>query len=260
MKPRANILVFTDLDGTFLDHDRYDYDAALPAVKRLLALGATILPVTSKTLAEIEALNLPFGSDAAIAENGMVLLQNGRVQTKSASYQDITGFIAELPAAMRSLIQGFHTMSIQDVVDYTGLSEAQAQRAKQRLASEPFLFAGNATILADLQNRADQAGLSLTRGGRFYHLMGRGDKAMAVQDFITAYRHDNPQASLVTIALGDGPNDAAMLACVDYGVKIPNPHGADFQISKPKGKIIKACAAGPEGWHDSLMSILDDCL
>ena len=71
MKKNQKFVVFTDLDGSFLDHSTYDYTPALPAVTRLAALGIPIIPVTSKTLAEIEALDLPFGDGPKVAENGM---------------------------------------------------------------------------------------------------------------------------------------------------------------------------------------------
>lgn len=72
------LLVFTDLDGTFLDHHSYDYTPALAAVQRLSRLGALLVPVTSKTMAEINALNLPLSPAVAIAENGMVTCEAGQ--------------------------------------------------------------------------------------------------------------------------------------------------------------------------------------
>ena len=49
MKP---FIVFTDLDGTLLDHDTYSFRAALPAVDLLARRGCPVVPVTSKTSSE----------------------------------------------------------------------------------------------------------------------------------------------------------------------------------------------------------------
>ena len=49
----AELIVFTDLDGTLLDHDSYGVRAALPAVDLLTRRGLPIIPVSSKTASEI---------------------------------------------------------------------------------------------------------------------------------------------------------------------------------------------------------------
>lgn len=46
-------LLFTDLDGTLLDHHDYDYSAALPAISELNAQGIPWIMTTSKTAAEV---------------------------------------------------------------------------------------------------------------------------------------------------------------------------------------------------------------
>ena len=43
------LLVFTDLDGTLLDHHSYSHAAALPGLERLRGLEVPVIPVTSKT-------------------------------------------------------------------------------------------------------------------------------------------------------------------------------------------------------------------
>jgi predicted mannosyl-3-phosphoglycerate phosphatase (HAD superfamily) len=65
------LVVFTDLDGTLLDHQTYSFQAARPMINKLLRLGIPIVINTSKTRAETEILsrrlklNHPF-----IVENG----------------------------------------------------------------------------------------------------------------------------------------------------------------------------------------------
>ena len=48
-------LIFTDLDGTLLD-DRYDLVGAAMAMDRVFELGALVVPVSSKTHAEMMLL------------------------------------------------------------------------------------------------------------------------------------------------------------------------------------------------------------
>ena len=49
-------VVYTDLDGTLLDHHTYAFDEALGAIKALKDRGIPIVPCTSKTRAETVCL------------------------------------------------------------------------------------------------------------------------------------------------------------------------------------------------------------
>ena len=48
-------LIFTDVDGTLLD-DRYDVSGAAAAMDRVTELGTLVVPVSSKTRAEMTLL------------------------------------------------------------------------------------------------------------------------------------------------------------------------------------------------------------
>ena len=50
------LLIFTDLDGTLLDHESYDWSPAAPALARARAAGVPVIPATSKTRAELAPL------------------------------------------------------------------------------------------------------------------------------------------------------------------------------------------------------------
>ncbi len=262
------IIVFTDLDGSLLDHHSYDYSPAGKALDRLAALNIPVVPVTSKTMPEIEALNLPLGDVPRISENGVGLYlpagllpspdDLGGTRSMGASYPQLLEFLAEMPATLRQHIVGFSDMSVQQVVEATGLPEKGAKLAKKRTGSEPFLWSGNREAMADLKTRAKQAGLTITQGGRFYHLMSEGGKDKAIEWLLERFQQKYSDDELISIALGDGPNDAKMLACVTFGVKIPNNHGHSFDIAAPRGDIIEAPKAGPEGWAAAIGNLLDD--
>ena len=50
------LIVFTDLDGTLLNHDDYDYRDALPAIRRLQSMSVPVIFTSSKTLDELQQL------------------------------------------------------------------------------------------------------------------------------------------------------------------------------------------------------------
>lgn len=252
------LIVYTDLDGTLLDHHDYSFEPVLPVMDRLKALDARVMAVTSKTVAELEAMDLPFPAPSpSITENGMVRIDfEGRCHV-AQHYEDIITFIENLPSQYRKHFIGFNDMSVAEVVQHTGLEEAAAMLAKKRIGSEPFLWQGDEAALVALRDLAQSKGFKITQGGRFYHLMGQGDKGEAIKEMSKDYASLYKEHHIVSVALGDGPNDAQMLGVVDYGVKIPNSSGHDFEVLNPAGSVINAPEAGPRGWAAAMSDLLD---
>jgi phosphoglycolate phosphatase-like HAD superfamily hydrolase len=54
-------IVFSDLDGTLLDHETYLFDAAQPALNALKARDIPLILASSKTRAEMNALHRKWG-------------------------------------------------------------------------------------------------------------------------------------------------------------------------------------------------------
>ena len=65
------VLIFTDLDGTLLDHDTYSWDEAIPALNLCRRLDYPLIMVSSKTRAELDVLRQEIGlSSPFVSENG----------------------------------------------------------------------------------------------------------------------------------------------------------------------------------------------
>ena len=66
----------------------------------------------------------------------------------------------------------------------------------------------------------------------------------------------------VRVALGDAPNDVAMLEAADIGFIIPNPAHAGIGVleGEAKGKIRRAAFAGPQGWNHAVLSCIDELM
>lgn len=67
----TSTLVFTDMDGTLLDHHTYSFDAAKPALDALEKKHIPVVPTTSKTFAEMKVLREQIGL------NGPFIIENG---------------------------------------------------------------------------------------------------------------------------------------------------------------------------------------
>jgi hypothetical protein len=71
MKSLSGLIVFTDLDGTLLDHDTYEWQPAMLALDTLKARDIPLVLVSSKTLAELRDYRAQLGlAHPIVAENG----------------------------------------------------------------------------------------------------------------------------------------------------------------------------------------------
>jgi mannosyl-3-phosphoglycerate phosphatase len=248
----SDLAVFTDLDGTLLDHDTYDWTPARPALTALRAAGVPVIPVTSKTLAELDVLCAALRLDGPrVAENGAVLAFPGEPPRITApGIARIRTLLAGWRRETDWRFRGFGDMNLDDIVAATGLDAASARRAAQRLASEPVLWEDDDTALEAFRNRARQAGLATLQGGRFLHVLGVADKGTAlrrVADALGGRRR--------TVALGDSPNDLAMLRAADVPVIVRRKRGEPIALpDRPDARITPS--PGPAGWNRVILDLL----
>ncbi len=253
--PAADVIVFTDLDGTLLDHNSYDYAPAQPTLDRLRRLYIPLILASSKTAAEMVLFRQELGFEECplICENGAGVVPAGSAADgDNADYVQLRSVLETVPSALRGCFEGFGDMTPERISEITGLSKSQAKKAAERAFSEPGLWTGSdadrETFLSYLSNH----GVSARLGGRFLTLSFGGTKADQM-DRICAQlgRHR-------TIALGDAPNDAEMLNRADYAIVLPNAHGHPVTLSKEKAAgVIHAKHPGPTGWHEALSVVLD---
>ena len=248
------LVVFTDLDGTLLDHATYAYGAAEPALQRLKERGIPLVLASSKTASEIATLHaaLDLGDTPAIVENGAGLYRPGSIEAASTDYVRIRTALAGTPHAEG--FRGFGDMSDAEVAQITGLSEAAARQARMRSFSEPGLWSGSAAERdAFLESLAAQ-GIFAKQGGRFLTLSFGQTKADRLHDVAHALN------ATETIALGDAPNDIEMLQAADRGVIVRNDHGAGIETlpGERAGRVIRTDLPGPEGWNAAILHLIDE--
>jgi mannosyl-3-phosphoglycerate phosphatase len=254
MKPAPNLVVFTDLDGTLLDHDSYQWTAARPALERLALLKIPIVLASSKTAAEVRRLQraMSLTHHPAIVENGagVIGLRDG---TEPSTYTSLRAALAALPNDLCAMFRGFGDMDATEVVGLTGLALDAAKDAKARDFSEPGIWSGDDRDMARFQEALSKYGITAQRGGRFLTLSFGRTKADAMRMIEAVLK---PQR---TLALGDAPNDIDMLEAADFGVIVANPHSAPLPVSRGEetGRIIRTKAAGPTGWNAAVLEFLE---
>jgi len=243
------LAVFTDLDGTLLDHDSYSFAAALPAIVRLRTAKIPLILASSKTAAELHALRveLELTSYPAIVENGAgILAPNAEQAYDDRVYKRLCKTISQLP--YKQYFYGFSDMTAAEVSKATGLSIDGALLAQRRGFTEPGLFNGTSTDKAEFIAALTAKGITARDGGRFLTLSYGHTKADRMAELIKTL------ALNTTIALGDAPNDTDMLLAADYAVIIRNDHAPEIGVVPD---AIRTEQAGPTGWNTAVLNLLD---
>ncbi|MCB1772904.1 MAG: HAD-IIB family hydrolase [Gammaproteobacteria bacterium] len=273
------LIVFTDLDGTLLDHHDYGFEPALPALEALRRRQVPLVLTTSKTLAEVRLINAALdNTQAVIVENGGAIalpatlagqlaggqpdtlagfeaVDDHRVLRNSPAYAAIRAFIAQQRTTHGYRLTGFGDMTAADIAHHTGLSTDQAVLAAQRLCSEPFLWHDSEARLQRFREAAADAGLGMTRGGRFWHLMGDTSKARAMHQLREWIDHGRGRS--VTVALGDSDNDREMLEQADIAVCVRR-HDGTMLDCEGQQRTLRTGQPGPTGWNSAVLEILRD--
>ena len=150
-------LIFTDLDGTLIDHFTYSADAARPALEAARGQGVPIVPCSSKTLAEMRtlAIRLSLAPAPLIVENGGAIwfpdewpavpeaatgaAGGGHLLVLGMSAEALRPKLATVATAVGAQLRGFSSMTDAEVAERTGLALEVATLARQRQFSEPFV-------------------------------------------------------------------------------------------------------------------------
>lgn len=264
------LLIFTDLDGTLLDHNTYSFKDAEYALLLLHQLAIPLILTSSKTRAEITKLQKRLGlNEPFITENG------GSISLPPDYMGQHTGAFGKLGpyhgkqfgrpySQIRTIfekirpkynIRGFGDMTVEEIMAATGLDREDAILARQRDFSEPFQFLAEPCLQELREDLADQ-GLTITCGGRFFHMIASGqDKGRAVTETTELFQAGCADR-LTTVGLGDAENDFAMLKAVDIPVLLPKPDGSYANLNLPG--LRKAPYPGSKGWGAAIIKILDD--
>jgi mannosyl-3-phosphoglycerate phosphatase len=167
--------------------------------------------------------------------------------------------LKQIEDAVETPLQGFGDLSVEDIMQATGLPYADAVLAKQREYDEPYLLQGPQTLIEEVCRQIVTRGLRWTKGGRLFHLMGDNDKGEAASVLLRCYHRQQHMHGLTerieTVGIGDSINDAPLLAMVDYPILVQKPDGSydpDIHVAG----MIRAPGIGPVGWNEAVLELL----
>lgn len=264
-------LIFTDLDGTLLDHHSYSFAPSIPTLDKLRNSQIPIIPNTSKTFAELEQIRQEIGLNGPfIVENGAAVYipieyfatqPQGTIEHNGYWVKEFTQprseWVALLDKAKKTFIgefEHFTSMTVNQISAVTGLSVHQANLANTREYGEPVLWLSSQASKALFIDALKELGAHPLQGGRFLHVSGDCNKGQALLWLKEQYVQQR-ELPAISIALGDGQNDIAMLEAANIAVRILSPVNPPPILNKQK-YVYTSKEYGPKGWATCLQDII----
>ena len=149
------------------------------------------------------------------------------------------------PLRTKYRFTGYHDVGVEKIMEWTGLNRQSAERSADRQFSEPLVWQDTPEAEEEFCELMKERGLMTLRGGRFLHVLGQTDKGKPLAHL--------RREKVALIALGDRPNDLAMLEAADIGVVISAP---DDYVLEAEG-VLRSTETGPRGWAEMMTKILD---
>ncbi len=270
---KNQILIFSDLDGTLLDHQSYSWSAAEPALELIRKESIPLIFCSSKTSAEIQLLREKLKNrEPFISENGGGIFipknyftfsfqytketDTYKILELGISYPQVRAYLEKICKEVKIDIRGYGEMPVAQIAKETGLPLQEAQLAKQREFDEPFVIIdASEEHVHRLLTAIETSGLRWTKGGRYFHLAGKTDKGMALKKLKGLYEQEGQR--VITVALGDNHNDFPMFNEADYPIVVQNAKGR-FNLPSQSSHLRRAEGIGPIGWNKALLALIPE--
>ena len=268
------IIVFTDLDGTLLDHSTYSFYEAEEALELLREKGVPLILCSSKSRDEIKVYRKKLSNDEPfISENGGAIfipegyggfkcdfdkIDDGYLVIEIGSeYQTLVDAFEKIKRKLGINIKSIAEFTIDEIVELTGLSREESFLAQKREYTLPFIIYGGEDDVKIIKDEILSSGLVYTEGARFVYLMGGNDKGKAVKILTDIFKKNSPETGITTVGLGDSLNDLPMLEVVDKAFLVKKEAGNYEERIKVEG-LVYADGIGPVGWNKAVLGLFNN--
>jgi mannosyl-3-phosphoglycerate phosphatase len=279
VRVKPKIVIFTDLDGTLLDHQTYSFKKALPALTKIKKTATPVVFVTSKTFAEVQTLQKKMNlwlKEPFIVENGGAIfipnqlfnfdikkeflkekiLKNNKflIIEFGDPYQKIRKILKKAAKKTGLNVIGTGDRTIKGFAKITGLASGLAKKAKQRKYQEGFTIENVQkeklpAAQKQIKKEIKKMGFYMSIGGRFYQISSIPAKTKAAKILIALFK--KKYGKIHTLGLGDAQADLKFIKLCNEGYLIRNPK--KIVAGKTKSKITKTKETGPNAWNKIIL-------
>ncbi|GJQ58209.1 MAG: HAD-IIB family hydrolase [Candidatus Scalindua sp. AMX11] len=269
----VKIIIFTDLDGTLLDHHTYSHHDADEALSQVNKRKASLVLCSSKTKEEIEVYRKRLSNrDPFILENGGAIYIPKECKDLAGKFdhEDSDYFTIIIGTEYGKLVdafdkikrrtgvnaKGINEFTLDEVVQLTSLQKEEAVLAMKREYTLPFVVPGGAEEGEAIQKEILLSGFNFTEGANFKYLMGANDKGKAVRILVDIFKRNYPEEDIITVGIGDSLNDLPMLEAVDRPFLVKKVSG-DYDDRIRVKNLGYADGIGPVGWNKVVLRLFN---
>ena len=266
-------LIFTDLDGSLLDHHRYSSDAASSLLKLLEVHKLPVIAVTSKTASEVIPLREHLeNKHPFVVENGAAIyipkeyfsenldiknrnIVNEYIRISEAPSRDhwrkvLRDFRDKYGKEFRSFSDIFYQDGTSGICKVTNLSLRSAENANKREYTEPVIWEGTEQRKIQFIGELQEVGANPLQGGRFLTIGGDFDKGRALKK-ISSFYSSTLELPIHSLAVGDSANDVSMLDAADWALLIRAKNRALPSLKRDSNTLVSDYE-GPKGWDQGV--------
>lgn len=263
MRKKKNIIIFTDLDGSLLNHTSFKFDEIKNYLRDCLKKGIKIIPNSSKTALEIQDFindlnyKVPF-----ISENGSTI-QNLNIYNSNLSGEiKLAKNIDEIQSIIdknfsNSLLSNcnfLNDMETNDQSKILGLTNNKLKMALNRKHTVLLDFKGSEIEKENLKLFCRELDLSLNEGGRVISIGDQVNKALAMKKVLDLLSNFKEFENVYTIGVGDSPNDLEMLNNVEFPCLVKNKNNKNLIINE---NYTISSVEAPLGWLEVVKIALE---
>ena len=261
MEKVFKVLIFTDLDGSLLHRDTFEFGEIKDYLRQIISKGIFVIPNSSKTEKEILefsfdlGLNLPYICENGAAIHGLDLLNKDlpKELILSREKEDVINIFKNIvPINLQNKCKWLSEMDEKSQSLIFGLQNKKLKMALDRKYTIPFVFNGTKNEKNQLSKIIKKDGLYLQEGGRVINLTDRINKAKAQRVFVRFLKKHNK--NIQTVAVGDNYNDIDMLKISDIPCLVFNDKFTLDEI--PINNLIFTNKPSPQGWADVIKMAL----
>ena len=262
MKPKKQILIFTDLDGTLLNKDTFRFDEIEDYFRELLSIGINIIPNSSKTESELlnfnkeNNLNLSFIAENGSSIHGLNIIHEDlpdKILMSKPVDKIYEIYKQKISSDLQQKIKFISKFNTNEQKKIFGLPINKIKLAMERKHSIPIQFKGSKVEKNEFTKIINNAGLTIQTGGRIMNICDNTNKSIAMLKTIELIKKKINE-EIISIGVGDNQNDLDMLKKSDYPCLVKNNSFDNSLIFIDN--LIKSSEPSPLGWADVIKTAI----